>query len=161
MQRGGTDAGPFTNNQGLPTFGQGYLDSITETALAGAVQAWDFYNLTADTHPWHFHLVNVQIVGRAIFAARPDGSPIFGSFTDFSGRPGHLSPPDPNEGRWKETVRMNPGELTRVITRFDLPKLPGALGNPKSPRTGGHEYVHHCHILEHEENDMMRALVVT
>ncbi len=36
----------FTNNQGLPTFGQGYLDSITETVSAGAVQAWDFYNNT-------------------------------------------------------------------------------------------------------------------
>jgi spore coat protein A, manganese oxidase len=161
LQRGGTDDGPFTNNQGLPTFGQGYLDSITETVSAGAVQAWDFYNNTMDTHPWHFHLVNVQIVGRGTFFTHPDGTPIFGSFTDLSGTPGRLTPPDPNEQGWKETVRMNPGEVTRVIMRFDLPKLPAVMGDPVSPRTGGHEYVHHCHILEHEEHDMMRPLVVT
>ena len=160
LQRGGTDAGPFTNNQGLPTFGQGYLDSITEIVSAGAVQAWDFYNNTLDTHPWHFHLVNVQIVGRGIFATSPNGTPIFGSFTDLR-RSRAAHPARLNEQGWKETVRMNPGEITRVIMRFDLPKLPPVMGDPKSPRTGGHEYVHHCHILEHEEHDMMRALVVT
>jgi len=55
---------------------------------------------------------------------------------------------------------MNPGEITRVIMKFDLPVLPKSMGDPKSPRTGDHEYVHHCHILEHEEHDMMRPLVV-
>jgi spore coat protein A len=160
LQRGGTDQ-QFTNNQGLLTFGQGYMDPTTETVSAGAVQAWDFYNTTGDTHPWHFHLVNVQVVGRGIYATNLDGTPIFGSFTDLSGSPGKLTPPDANEQGWKETVRMNPGEITRVIMRFDLPKLPKSMGDPKSPRTGGHEYVHHCHILEHEEHDMMRTLVVT
>jgi len=71
-----------------------------------------------------------------------------------------FTPPDDNERGWKETVRMNPGEITRVIMQFDLPTLPKVMGNPLSPRTGGHEYVHHCHILEHEEHDMMRPLVV-
>ena len=56
---------------------------------------------------------------------------------------------------------MNPGEVTTVIMQFDLPKLPRVMGDPLSPRTGGHEYVWHCHILEHEEHDMMRPLVVT
>jgi spore coat protein A len=167
LQRAGTDQ-QFTNNQGLPTFGQGYLDSITEVVSAGAVQAWDFYNNTGDTHPWHFHLVNVQIVGRGIFdttTVHVNGEditlPVFGSFTDLEGHSGKLTPPDPNEQGWKETVRMNPGEVTRVIMRFDLPTLPAVMGDPVSPRTSGHEYVHHCHILEHEEHDMMRALVVT
>ncbi|HMK43755.1 MAG TPA: multicopper oxidase domain-containing protein, partial [Dissulfurispiraceae bacterium] len=158
-QRGGTDQ-VFTNSQGLPTFGQGYMDSITEVVSAGAVQVWDFYNTTMDTHPWHFHLVNVQIVGRGICATDSQGLPIFGSFTDLSGIPGQLTPPNPNELGWKETVRMNPGEITRVIMRFDLPKIPKTMGTPLSPRTGGHEYVHHCHILEHEEHDMMRVLKV-
>jgi len=160
LQRGGTDQ-QFTNNQGQPTFGQGYLDSITEIVSAGAVQVWDHYNTTGDTHPWHYHLVNVQVVGRGIFALNADGTPDFGNFTDLNSIPGVLTPPNDNELGWKETVRMNPGEITRVIMRFDLPKLPQSLGNPKSPRTGGHEYVHHCHILEHEEHDMMRTLVVT
>ena len=147
LQRGGTDQ-QFTNNQGLPTFGQGYLDSITETISAGDTQVWDVYNTTGDTHPWHFHLVNVQIIGRGPFSVV--GIP-----------PASFTAPDPNEMGWKETVRMNPGEVTRVIMKFDLPTLPAAMGDPVSPRTGGHEYVHHCHILEHEEHDMMRALVIT
>ena len=54
---------------------------------------------------------------------------------------------------------MNPYEVTNVIMQFNLPTgLPFAI--PTSPRTGGHEYVWHCHILEHEEHDMMRPLVV-
>jgi spore coat protein A len=159
LQRGGTDE-VFTNSQGLPTFGQGYMDSITEIVSAGAVQAWDFYNTTMDTHPWHFHLVNVQIVGRGIYETDSNGLPIFGSFTDLNGNPGRLTPPAANELGWKETVRMNPMQITRVIMRFDLPKIPAVMGNPLSPRTGGHEYVHHCHILEHEEHDMMRTLIV-
>ena len=70
-------------------------------------------------------------------------------------------PPDDNELGWKETVRMNPSEVITVIMQFNLPKLPASMGDPKSPRTGGHEYVWHCHILEHEEHDMMRPLVVS
>jgi len=159
LQRGGTDTTSL-NNQGLPTFGRDYVSAVTENPSAGETQAWDIYNTTGDTHPWHFHLVNVQIVGRGLYNTTPDGLPVFGSFTDLRGNPGRLTPPDPNETGWKETVRMNPGEVTRVIMRFDLPKLPATMGDPTSPRTGGHEYVHHCHILEHEEHDMMRPLVV-
>ncbi len=60
--------------------------------------------------------------------------------------------------RLKETFKMNPGEVTTVIMRFDLPTVPFIV--PVSPRTGGYEYVWHCHILEHEEHDMMRPMVV-
>jgi spore coat protein A len=158
LQRGGTDQ-QFINNQGIPTFGRDYTSESTENPSAGEVQAWDIYNNTGDTHPWHFHLVNVQIVGRAVFDVS-SGLPVFGSFTDLTGRHGRLTPPDDNELGWKETVRLNPGEVTRVIMKFDLPKLPAVMDDPKSPRTGGHEYVHHCHILEHEEHDMMRPLIV-
>ncbi len=160
LQRGGTDAQNGNNNQGLPTFGRGYLEAATEVVNAGSIQAWDFYNTTMDTHPWHFHLVNVQVVGRGVYALKADGTPDFGNFTDLNNVAGQLTPPDLNELGWKETVRMNPGEVTRVIMKFDLPKLPKAMGDPKSPRTGDHEYVHHCHILEHEEHDMMRPLIV-
>ena len=98
-------------------------------------------------------------VGRGIYDVS-NGLPVFGSFTDLEGNRGRLTLPDANELGWKETVRMNPGEVTRVIMKFDLPKIPASMDDPKSPRTGGHEYVHHCHILEHEEHDMMRPLVV-
>jgi FtsP/CotA-like multicopper oxidase with cupredoxin domain len=139
------------DNQGLPTWGQPYVNPATETPSAGAVEVWQLFNLTGDTHPIHFHLVNVQIIQRQPFS----GDPANGfTFT----RP--ALQPDANELGWKDTVRMNPGEATTVIAQFNLPALPAAFGNPLSPRTGGHEYVWHCHILEHEEHDMMRPLVV-
>ena len=75
--------------------------------------------------------------------------------------PGTARPPDPNEKGWKETFRVNPGEVTTIITTFDMP-----AGAPPSPRLQnsygmkGAEFVWHCHILEHEEHDMMHALVI-
>jgi spore coat protein A, manganese oxidase len=141
----------FTDNQGLPTWGQPYTAPVTENPSAGAVEVWQLFNLTADTHPIHFHLVNVQIIQRQMFTGNPtNGISLVGS----------AMPPNPNELGWKETVRMNPGEVTTLIMQFTLPTLPPSMGDPLSPRTGGHEYVWHCHILEHEEHDMMRPLVV-
>jgi spore coat protein A, manganese oxidase len=152
-------------------FGRALLDPVTETPSNGDVEEWWIFNLTGDTHPIHFHLVNVQILNREPFnpatftGVKPDGYTSLGS----------PRPPDPTEVGWKETVRMNPGEITRVIMKFVLPTITdkngkpvdltsvgGGLGTPPpSPRTGGNEYVFHCHILEHEEHDMMRPLVVT
>ena len=125
--------------------------TATETPNAGTIEVWQIFNLTGDTHPIHFHLVNVQLIQRQAFMGDPQNG------ITLVGPP---MPPDDNEIGWKETVRMNPSEVTTVIMQFNLPALPTAWGDPKSPRTGGHEYVWHCHILEHEEHDMMRPLVV-
>ena len=139
------------NNQGFPTWGRPYMAAATETPRAGAIEVWQIMNLTMDTHPIHFHLVNVQLIQRQPFAGDPNN-------WSYTGPP---MPPDPNEKGWKETVRMNPGEITTVIMQFNLPNLPTAgMRNANSPRTGGKEYVWHCHILEHEEHDMMRPLIV-
>ena len=142
---------------GPAAFGRAYMDAPTETPAAGEIEVWRIFNLSADTHPIHFHLVNVQILSRQPFQLnRVTG-------VSFVGAP---APPDPNELGWKETVRMNPGECTTVIMQFTLPVVrdwrnPGStIDVPVSPRTGGHEYVWHCHILEHEEHDMMRPLIV-
>jgi spore coat protein A len=103
-------------------------------------------NLTGDTHPMRFHSVNVQLIQRQPFTGNPNS-------WSYCGPP---TPPDPNEIGWKETVRVNPGEVATIIMQFTLPKLPSSMGNPLSPRTGGHEYGWHCHILEHEEHDTPR-----
>jgi spore coat protein A, manganese oxidase len=151
IQTVGTDIQNGVNNQGLPTWGRGHMDASTEYPKAGATEVWQIMNLTADTHPIHFHLVNVQLIQRQAFLGAPDN-------WTYAGDP---MQPDPNEIGWKETVRMNPGEVTTVIMQFNLPNLPtAAMRNAVSPRTGGKEYVWHCHILEHEEHDMMRPLVV-
>ena len=149
--------GTDTPVSGSPGFGEAYLDKPTEVVKAGSEEVWEIANLTGDTHPMHFHLVNVQILSRQAFDADhyAGGAPTL---------TGPAVAPDNNELGWKETVRMNPGEVTRVWMRFDLPVVPFTV--PVSPRLAdqygiqGAEYVWHCHILEHEEHDMMRPLVV-
>jgi spore coat protein A len=54
-------------------------------------------------------------------------------------------PPEPNEAGWKDTVRADPGMVTRIIVRFE---------------GYGGRYVWHCHMLEHEDNEMMRPYEV-
>ena len=175
----GTDVVQGLDQWGTPMFYQTYMSGRGEVVKRGKVEIWEIYNLTADTHPIHFHLVNVQILNRQAFndvgyfnagvtAAASPGTKV--DPTPFLiGAP---RPPDPNESGWKETVRMNPHEVTRVIAKFDLPKLPWPVPiskrladpsmppGPNNPRINGYEYMWHCHILEHEEHDMMHALVV-
>jgi spore coat protein A len=154
LQRLGTTTQNGLNNEGNPTWGKNYMDSPTEVVKQGTTEIWRIFNLTADTHPMHFHLVNVQVLWRAPFDATTPNFTVIGQ----------LRPPDPNESGWKETVRVNPGEVAAVIMKFDVPKVPFSV--PVSPRIQnsygikGYEYVWHCHILEHEEHDMMRPLVV-
>ncbi len=151
VQTMGTFTQNGVNNQGLPTWGLPYLSATTENPAAGAVEVWQIMNLTGDTHPIHMHLVNFQVVQRQPFTGDPNN-------WSYSGPP---VPPDRNEVGWKETARMNPGEITTIVMKFDLPQLPtAAMRTAVSPRTGGREYVWHCHILEHEEHDMMRPLVI-
>jgi spore coat protein A len=134
-------------------FGRPYESPATERVTAGTTEVWEIFNTTADVHPMHFHLVNVQLINRQPFQVSSLGNTKGGvNFT------GPAAPPEPNETGWKETVMMFPGTVTRIIMRFDLPAVPFTV--PASPRTGGNEYVWHCHILEHEEHDMMRPLVV-
>ena len=138
-------------NPAIPkSFGQAFTDQATENPRAGSTEVWQIANLTGDTHPIHFHLVNVQVLARQPFDVRR-----------YNGAPLYIGParnPDPTELGWKETVKMHPGEVTTVIMKFDLPRVPFTV--PSSPNTGGYEYVWHCHILEHEEHDMMRPMVV-
>src|SRR5215469_4121115 len=136
-----------------------YLDYPTELANEGDVQRWQIYNLTADSHPMHFHLVNVAVRSRQQWAFNAaDGTPVL----PLQVIPNTSRPPDANEMGWKETVRANPGEVVTVDMQFVLP-----TGTPPPPSARlqtygliGAEYVWHCHILEHEEHDMMRPTVV-
>ena len=129
----------------------------TETPRVGTTEDWVYVNLTGDTHPMHCHLVTFQVVGRTPFDAAayeetyggPLGVP--GGIDPTPFVTGPMQPPDPTERGFKDTVRVNPGFLTTVRAKFELP--PGVT----TPQT----YVYHCHILEHEDNDMMRPFSVT
>ncbi|MCX6548894.1 MAG: multicopper oxidase domain-containing protein [Acidobacteria bacterium] len=146
-------------------FGRPYYDpkdpagSIpTEVSTNNATEVWQIANLTGDTHPIHFHLSNVQILSRQGFDAVTYGTTTAVGAAATPTTMGPARGPEATEIGWKETVKMHPGEITTVIMKLALPAVPFVV--PVSPRTGGNEYVWHCHILEHEEHDMMRTLVV-
>jgi FtsP/CotA-like multicopper oxidase with cupredoxin domain len=137
-----------------------YVATPVDFAQPDEVQRWRIFNLTADTHPMHFHLVNVAVRRRERWAFNSDGSPVL----PLRVIPGSARPADANEQGWKETVRMNPGEAVTVDMKFTLPSGTPPRNSPRlraSYGIRGAEYVWHCHILEHEEHDMMHALVVT
>ena len=125
---------------------------VTETPRVGTVEDWVYVNLTADTHPMHMHLVTFQVIGRTPFDVQgyeeanegPHGVPGGIDPTPFATGP--MEPPDPTERGFKDTVKANPGYFTTIRAKFELP-----LG-VSTPQT----YVHHCHIVEHEDNEMMR-----
>ena len=154
VQKLGTDVLPPGQNW----LGRDYDSTPTEVIRNGTTEIWRIYNTTGDTHPMHFHLVNVRVLTRRPFTYTFNAN---GKLVPTLGTP---RPADRNERGEKETVRMNPGEMIELLIKFDLPKnLPFKV--PYSPRLrkyglNGYEYVWHCHILEHEEHDMMRPLVI-
>jgi len=120
-------------------------DPITEDPKAGSMEIWSFANTTGDVHPMHIHLVQFQVLNRQTFDVKTymqTGKLVF------TGIP---MPPESNERpAWKDTIKTYSGYITRVIARFDLPA--GTQVNPGDE----FRYVWHCHVLEHEDNEMMR-----
>ena len=120
-------------------------DPITEDPKAGSMEIWSFANTTGDVHPMHLHLGQFQVLNRQPFDAKTYAQS--GKLV-YTGIP---MPPESNERpAWKDTIKTYSGYVTRVIARFDLPA--GTVAKP------GEEfrYVWHCHVLEHEDNEMMR-----
>ena len=170
---------PFTNMTNQTTIPFAYIDPPTEIfhnsdpnmpigSLGDGTQIWKITHNGVDTHAIHFHLFNVQLINRV-------------------GWDGAIRVPDINEIGWKETIRMHPLEDAIVALRPYTQKLPFQLPNSLRPLdvtaapgtsaqfTGidtagqpvtvpnqtinfGFEYVWHCHLLGHEENDMMRPM---
>jgi spore coat protein A, manganese oxidase len=128
------------NSLGMQINGKGYADATTEFPKLGSTEMWRFINTTDDTHPMHLHLVQFQILERRGFDfatfVRQEGK------VQFVGPP---RPPAPNEAGWKDTAIVNPHEVLTILVRFE-----GYTGR----------YVFHCHMAEHEDNDMMRPFEV-
>jgi spore coat protein A len=131
----------------------------TETPTAGTVEDWVYINMTGDTHPMHTHLVTHQVIGRTPFdVAAYEGAAGPGDFGGSAGgtdptpfATGPMEPPDPAERGFKDTTMANPGYFTTIRAKFELPD------GVTAPQT----YVYHCHIVEHEDNDMMLPFIVT
>ncbi len=196
------DGGPLTmfiNNSR-------WMDTPTETPRVGATEVWEFVNLTEDAHPIHIHLVQFQLISRTPFDAEGYEGAYAAAFPGGTYQPGAGPPrpygtcfpagvcggnpspapflsgpargPEANEVGWKDTVKMFPGEVTRVVVRWaplNVPAggvLPGVNRYPFDPTAGlgttdafgypgGPGHVLHCHILDHEDNEMMRPYLVS
>jgi FtsP/CotA-like multicopper oxidase with cupredoxin domain len=111
-----------------------WSDAVTEFPAVGATEVWEFYNATADAHPMHVHEVAFQVVDRQDISV-DEGT------HEVQVVPGSVPTlPEPWENGWKDTVIAYPGQVTRLRLRFTNPG----------------QFVWHCHIVEHEDNEMMR-----
>jgi FtsP/CotA-like multicopper oxidase with cupredoxin domain len=122
------------DNLGMPMH-QMWMEPITENPKVGDTEVWEFYNFTADAHPMHVHEVTFEVVNRQALVVNDDQE------TEPPARlVGEPRPPEPWESGHKDTVIAYPGEVTRIKAQFNTPG----------------QFVWHCHIVEHEDNEMMR-----
>ena len=116
-----------------------WMDPVTENPSVGAIEVWEIYNTTGDAHPMHIHEIAFQVVNREGLVLDEDGEVAEPIQSD-----GNITPPQPWETGVKDTVIAYPGQVTRVKARYDNPG----------------QFVWHCHIVEHEDNEMMRPFRV-
>jgi spore coat protein A len=113
-----------------------WMEPVTENPNIGDTEVWEFYNLTADAHPMHVHEVKFEVVNREALAIDPDTEEPAVPLTPS----GTVRPAESWETGFKDTVIAYPGEITRIRAQFNTPG----------------QFVWHCHIVEHEDNEMMR-----
>jgi FtsP/CotA-like multicopper oxidase with cupredoxin domain len=111
-----------------------WMDPVTENPAVGTTEVWELYNATEDAHPMHIHEVHFQVVNRQDIVIDEDTQQVQ-VVPDSAPQPA-----EPWETGFKDTVIAYPGQVTRVRIRFDRPG----------------QFVWHCHIVEHEDNEMMR-----
>jgi spore coat protein A, manganese oxidase len=111
-----------------------WMDPVTENPNVGATEVWELYNATEDAHPMHIHEVHFEVANRQDIHVDEDTQEV--QVVPGSAAVG----PEPWEIGFKDTVVAYPGQVTRVRIRFTTPG----------------QFVWHCHIVEHEDNEMMR-----
>ncbi len=131
--------------------GKRWDEEVVTKPVQGATEIWRLINPTGDTHPIHLHLVQFEVLDRQPLDV---DAYVRGEGLNFTGPP---VPREENEAGRKDTVRTNPGEVTRIKAKFDLPAY-GRIELPSGVTAS--QYVMHCHILEHEDNQMMRPYEV-
>ncbi|BDG01023.1 spore coat protein [Anaeromyxobacter oryzae] len=157
--------------------GKPFEGAITETPKKGTIEIWKIINTTGDLHPIHTHLVQHQVISRQVFdtagysAATGFAVPGNTTFTKLPITPYLKSAPrgpDINEQGYADTTKSWPGEVLTIIAKWDgrwdtTVSDPASAAVPQAPAflavTSG-PYVWHCHIVDHEDNEMMRPVVV-
>ena len=160
--------------------GQKWDAATSELPHEGSTEEWVIVNLTGDTHPIHLHLVQFQLVSRQDVKVEGEGNyvdawlaanegngiddgdvPPYTTVNEVPVGPylidGTKTGPAANEYAWKDTIQMSPGQATTIRVRFA--PIDGSSSYPFDP-TDGPGYVWHCHIIDHEDNEMMRPYEV-
>jgi spore coat protein A, manganese oxidase len=111
-----------------------WMEPVTENPAVGTTEVWEFYNITGDAHPMHIHEIVFEVVNREGLVVDND------EVVEPIQLDGNITLPEPWETGFKDTVIAYPGQVTRVRAQFIHPG----------------QFVWHCHIVEHEDNEMMR-----
>jgi spore coat protein A, manganese oxidase len=141
------------DTDGFPIIGlldnKNWDDPVTEDPKVGSTEIWNLINDTGDAHPKHIHLVQFQVLSR-----QPFDQTTFDSTGQlvFTGPP--QAPTADELHAHKDVVKSYPGTVTKLIMKFDLPTGTQVVPGQR------YKYVWHCHILEHEDNEMMRPMDV-
>jgi FtsP/CotA-like multicopper oxidase with cupredoxin domain len=170
--------------------GMGFDTPPTEFALVGSTEEWDLINAhdpidgdpDLNTHQIHIHLLEFQVLNRQpidpnayrnewalLNGHEPVSRPIVVSPSPFF--TGSAIPPTPYETGWKDTVQAPGGFVTRILVRWAPQSVPAGGVSPGQnlfpidPTSfpdpiAGPGYVWHCHLVGHEDHDMMRPLVI-
>jgi spore coat protein A, manganese oxidase len=156
--------------------GKAFEDAVDTTPKRGSVQYWDIVNTTVDAHPMHLHLVQFKVIGRwtldinkytkAAITPNPltGGIIVNKAINPMQFVMGAMRAPEPGEEGFKDTAKSFPGELLRIVAKWDggWQDVADPLAPAKpfyQPVTSG-PYVWHCHIVDHEDNEMMRPTLV-
>ena len=147
-----------------------WTDPGFDEPMQGVTEQWDLVNcdLLGAVHAIHVHLTQFRVVGRFdLDLARylnDNPMPVVGQ--RWAPKPdnylvGPMQPPAPYELGWKDTVRCPPGQVTRFVVRWPTAAELGfdpdeTFATPSGERERG--YVWHCHVLDHEDHEMMQRL---
>ncbi|MFF1495652.1 multicopper oxidase family protein [Streptomyces sp. NPDC058304] len=148
-----------------------FMEPSQDFIKAGSTEIWEYINPNHDAHPMHVHLVNFQVLNRqpidaAAYQAdyekwidggrKPEDIPVLEKYFT-----GPAIPPDPDEAlSEKDTVKSYPETVTRIICREFSPPTETIASIPDSGTEFPATYVHHCHLLEHEDDDLMRPWTI-
>ncbi|WP_245687436.1 multicopper oxidase family protein [Streptacidiphilus griseoplanus] len=148
-----------------------FMEPSQDFITVGSSEIWEYVNPNHDAHPMHVHLVNFQVLNRQPIDAagyqadyekwinggrKPEDLPVLANY--FTGPP---IPPDPDEARSnKDTVKAYAEAVTRIIVQDFTPPTAAIASIPGSGATLPATYIHHCHLLEHEDDDLMRPWTI-
>ncbi|KAJ3678585.1 hypothetical protein LUZ60_002388 [Juncus effusus] len=140
-----------------------FEDPVTETPRAGTTEIWNVINLTGDNHPFHMHLGMMQAVKVQQLVDLNTFTSCMIATNDTLGcnitvhATGPVSSIPMHERTWKNTVKIEPGAMTSIVVKFQIVDTLAGYPFDATPEPG---YVYHCHILDHEDNAMIRPMKI-